>query len=452
MLKRFLRIGAVSLTLAAVARADTPEPTPGQTSPPPESDVQGQHKEFEQFSVHFQATATPSGYPAFHADYSGPNSLPRGGEVRTSYSSTVFLGARLWEGGEVYADPEMFGGIAIGHGFGIAGFPNGDLNRVSTSHPTVYLARAFYRQTFGFGGEREKIEADENQLAKTVDVSRLTLTAGKFSAADVFDNNAYSHDPRTQFMNWALFDNGAWDYPADVRGYTIGAAAELNQAQWAARYGIFMEPSVASGAHFDYDIGNAYGQAAEYEQRYQLAGHQGKLRLLAFLNRAHMGDYSRAAELTPPDITLTRRTSTKYGWGINLEQELADGFGLFARLGWADGRREDWAFTEIDRTATLGISLKGTRWRRADDTLGVAGALNGLSGDHRRYLEAGGVGFIIGDGRLSYDLEEIVETYYAARLAKGLFVTGDVQFVNHPAYNRDRGPVGVFTVRVHYEF
>jgi high affinity Mn2+ porin len=445
--------GAAAILLAHGAAAQTPGPMQGPTTQRTEAEPHEEGKvKDERFSFHFQATATPSFHPAFHADYSGLNSLPSDAEVRTSVSSTVYLGAKLWDGGAVYADPEMFAGQGIGHGFGIAGYPNGDLNRVSTEHPTVFLARAFYRQSIGLGGETEHIEPDQDQLAQTLDVSRLTVTAGKFSAADVFDANAYAHDPRAQFLNWTLFDNGAWDYAADVRGYALGGAIELNQLKWAVRYGFFLEPSVASGAHFDYHINKAQENNLEFEGRYTIANHPGKLRILTFYNRAKMGDYREAALLPAPDITKTRSYSSKYGVGVNVEQEVRDDLGLFARLGWNDGIKESWAFTEIDRTASLGMSLKGTRWGRADDTLGLAGVINGLSSPHRRYLEEGGHGFIIGDGRLHYDAEEIAETYYALRLIKGLTVTGDVQLINHPAYNRDRGPVWVMTLRLHYEF
>jgi high affinity Mn2+ porin len=345
----------------------------------------------------------------------------------------------------------VFGGSGIGHGFGVAGFPNGDLNRVSTSSARFYLARAFVRQTIELGGAREKIDPDQNQIGKTVDVSRITFTAGKLSAADIFDANTYAHDPRTQFMNWALVDNGAWDYPSDIRGYTYGGAVELNEPNWALRYGIFMEPSVASGAHLDYHIGRAFSQTAEYEQRYALSDHPGKLRLLGFFNRALMGDYEQAANTPPHDITLSRRYSTKFGFGINLEQQITNDVGVFARLSWNDGRREEWAFAEIDRHASLGISVKGTPWKRPDDTFGLAGIINGLSRDHRRYLESGGVGFMIGDGRLTYRPEEIIETYYSAKLMQYVYVSTDLQFVNHPAYNRDRGPVLVAGLRLHLQ-
>ena len=446
---------AISFGPTGRINAEAPGPATTPAAEKPNVDEKGASTAVEPdetYSFHLQATATPQGYAGFHAPYSGQNSLVNYANVRASYSATLSLGLHLWKGGEVYLDPEMFGGKGISNGFGIADYTNGDVNRVTTSHPSVYLARAFYRQNFGFGGATEKIDPDQNQLGTTLDVSRLTLTLGKFSAADIFDANSYAHDPRSQFLNWGLFDNTAWDYPADIRGYTYGGAAEFNQANWAVRYGIFMEPDVASGAHLDYHIGAAFGQVAEFEQRFKIKEQPGKVRFMLFYNRAHMGDYSAAAQLPSRDITLTRRYSGKYGVGLNFEQQFSDDLGIFARLGWADGRREDWSFTEVDRTASAGVSLRGTRWSRPEDTVGVAGLLSGLSGPHRKYLAAGGVGFILGDGRLSYDAEEVVEAYYAAKLFKFTFLTADVQFINHPAFNRDRGPLAVGTIRIHFQF
>ena len=441
------RLFVAALTMYAIPTFAQPATLPAAEKPKVDEPTAP-----EDYSLHFQATAVPQGYPGFTSPYRGPNSIERFGQIRISYSTTLYLGAKLWQGAEIYADPEVAAGRAISRGVGMAGFPNGEGTKVENSNATLYLARAFYRQTIGFGGEKETIAADQNQLAASYDVRRLTLTVGKQSAPDLFDNNAYSHDPRTQFLNYALMGNGAWDYPGDIRSYTYGATVELNEPKFALRYGIFMEPSVASGAHLDYRIGSAFGQVAEYEQRYEIAKRPGKVRLLAFLNRAHMGSYTDAAALTPADITRTRRFSRKYGVGVNLEQQITDDLGVFARLGWNDGRREEWAFAEIDRTVSAGISLKGTRWGRPDDTFGLAGVVNGLSDPHRRYLTRGGVGFQLGDGGLSYDVEEIVETYYSAKLFKYFFLSGDFELVNHPGYNRDRGPVPLFSLRVHVQF
>jgi high affinity Mn2+ porin len=249
-------------------------------------------------------------------------------------------------------------------------------------------------------------------------------------------------------------DNGAWDYAADTRGYTWGLMVELNQPDWSIRVASVLVPTVANGIDFDTNIGQARGDNLELEYRYALARRPGKARFVAYANRAHMGSYGESLTLSPikPDITQTRDYRTKYGLGINLEQELTDELGLFSRLGWNDGTTETWAFTEIDRTVSLGAALRGVAWKRPDDVAGLALILNGLSGPHAAYLAAGGYGFIIGDGALSYALEEIVETYYSAQLLKQLSASLDFQWVNHPAYNEARGSVGIFAGRVHLEF
>jgi high affinity Mn2+ porin len=248
--------------------------------------------------------------------------------------------------------------------------------------------------------------------------------------------------------------NSAWDYPANVRGYTYGFAVDYNRKDWAWRYGIFAEPLIANGAPLDPRFVKANGQVTEWEGRWTINEHPGKVRLLAYLNRAHMGDYAEATEEMPvkPNVILTRAYRFKYGFGLSWEQEITKDLGVFARLGWNDGHTESWAFTAVDRTAVLGLALKGRCWCRPDDVVGLAGVINGISQDHRNYLAAGGLDFNIGDGRLRYGPEEILETYYDFQVIKGIFLTGTFQEVAHPAYNRDRGPVSVFTIRAHIEF
>jgi high affinity Mn2+ porin len=376
----------------------------------------------------------------------------------TSVTGTLFLDARLWESdswsGELVFNPELAGGQGLSGVEGIAGFPNGEITRVGEVEPTPYFARLFLRQTWGFGGEQEKVEDEANQIAGTRDVNRVTLSVGKFSATDLVDDNRYSHDPRTQFLPWSIMYNGAWDYPANVRGYTYGIGMDYNTKYWAVRYGIFAEPLFANAAPLDPKFLKANGQVLEWEGRYNLDEHPGKLRLLAYLNRAHMGDYREALEQMPinPDVTLTAAYRFKYGFGLSWEQELTKNLGLFARLGWDDGHTETWAFTAIDRLAEIGVLLKGTRWCRPNDAIGLAGCINGLSGDHRNYLGAGGLDYIIGDGQLRYGPEEILDFFYSVGIVKGINVTFDFQEVNHPAYNRDRGPVSIYTLRVHTEF
>jgi len=408
----------------------------------------------EPWDIHFQATVVSQWHPGFSVKYSGPNSISARPEFRTSLTSTLFAGARLWHGAEFYVHPELVAGNGFSHTTGVAGFPNGEIYRVSESIPTVFLARLFLRQTFDLGGEHEKIESDQNQLAGTYDNRRITLTLGKFSLTDLFDDNVYSHDPRTQFLNWSIIDNGAWDYAADTRGYTWGIAIEYQQPQWALRLATVMVPLQANKESLDFALSRAHGDNAEFDYRYAVQEHPGKTTLSAYANHAHMGSYRETID-TPAfgmNITLSRKYRVKYGFGLNIEQELSRDVGVFLRLGWNDGRTETWAFTEIDRTASFGISLKGALWKRPEDTAGIAVAINGLSGDHADYLKAGGVGFIIGDGRLTYAPEQIVETYYLWMLLRRVGITADTQFINHPAYNADRGPVYVAGVRLHYEF
>jgi high affinity Mn2+ porin len=405
------------------------------------------------YSVHGQGTIVTQQHDHFRSPYVGPNSLLPIEPSATTETATLFLDARIWPGGEIVFNPEIAGGRGLSGTTGLAGFSNGEATRVGVLEPTPYIARLFFRQTWGLDVEREKVEDGPNQLASVRDKDRFTVTVGKMSATDVFDANRYSHDPRTQFLDWALMFNGAWDYPANVRGYTYGVVLDFTTIFYAVRYGIFAEPAEANGAALDPRILKANGQILEFEQSYCIDDRPGKLREWASLNHAHMGKYREALELMPvdPDVTLTRAYRFKYGFGVNVEQELTRELGAFARAGWNDGHSESWAFTEIDRSVALGLVLKGYWWHRKQDEVGLAVVINGLSPDHRDYLRAGGVGFIIGDGRLNYAPEQILETYYNWELVKGIYVTADFQAVRHPAYNADRGPVAIGTLRVHLE-
>lgn len=406
------------------------------------------------WSIHEQETLIDQWHPSFDAPYSGANSFLAVPEDDRSFSFTLFLGRSLWKGAELYYNPEVLQGHGLSSTLGIAAYPNGEAGKAAFANLHYNTSRLFLRQTIGLGGGSEKVEDDENQVAGTRDLNRLTLSAGKFSASDFFDDNAYSHDARGQFQNWALIDSAAWDFPADVLGYTAGVVAELELGGSALRYGAFMEPSQANGPVLDSRVLKAWGQVVQVDRAYTAGERKGTLRAFAFWNRADMGSYrdTLAEPAADNDITRTRALRSKVGFGVSWDQELAQGLGAFARLSWNDGRTETWAFTEIDRSLALGLSLSGASWRRPDDVLALAGVANGLSGEHRDYLAAGGLGMILGDGRLNYGSEEVLEAYYRVKLGPWLFITPDFQFVRNPGYNRDRGPVPVYAVRAHVAF
>jgi high affinity Mn2+ porin len=407
------------------------------------------------FSLHFQQTTVTQGHPPFDAPYSGVNSMQADSETATSITSTLYGGLALWPGAEIYLNPELSGGGGISSAHGMAGFVNGEAFRIGDPTPVISLARLFLRQTIDLGETTERVEDGPNTIAGKRSPERLTITAGKLGIADIFDNNRYTHDPRSQFLNWALMNSGAWDYPADTRGYTWGLSLEYARRDWTLRVAATLVPKDANGLTMDTNVDKALGFALENEIHYAALGAPGTIRVLVFLNDARMGDYNQAIAENPtaPDVTATRQYGrTKYGFALNVEQELAEGVGAFARLSWNDGKHETWAFAEIDQSLAAGISWNGETWSRPKDEVGAAIVLDGLSGPHRRYLAAGGNGFMIGDGRLSYGLETIGELYYKLALTEAVAFSGDYQLGIDPGYNRDRGPVHVFGVRSHIEF
>jgi high affinity Mn2+ porin len=432
---------------------------PGTVSPPAPPLEKSPAAQPQDWNWHVQNTDIVQGYPGFSAQYTHPgfNSLPVGGQTRETVSLDLMAGVRLWHGAEAHIDGLMWQGFGLNNALGVDGFPNGEAFRLGTEVPNVNLPRLFIRQTVGLGGEQENIADDQLNLAGEQDVSRLTFTLGKFSVKDVFDNNAYANDPRTQFMNWALMANEAWDYPADALGYITGFAAELNQPGWAVRHGIFQMPDGANGTAVDGHVLEAWGMVTEWERRYTLDGHPGTLRFLAFLNHAHMGRYQDAIDTAnstslPADIQSSRAYRYKYGFGLNWEQEIIKDVGVFSRVGWSDGQNEAWVFADVDRTATLGLSVKGEAWQRPGDTVGLAGVANGLSQVHQKFFEAGGTGILAGDGALDYRWEKILETYYDCQIWKTIHASLDYQFIANPAFNGARGPVSVFGARLHWEF
>jgi high affinity Mn2+ porin len=423
----------------------------GDVPLPPDAPASGKE---QRWNFHVQNTDIVQGDPGFPAKYSGPNSLNSNGETQETVSLDLMFGLRLWRGAEFHIDGMMWQGFGLSNAHGAEGFPNGEAFRLGAKTPNYNLTRVFIRQTIGFGGEQEDVPDDPLHLAGKQDVSRITLTLGRMSAKDIFDNNAYANDPRGQFMNWSLMANSAWDYPADSLGYITGLAIELNQPKWALRYGFFQVPRSDNGTAIDQDFTKAWSMVMEFEGRFSLNGHPGTVRLLGFLASAHMGSFQEAinSDIRPADITATEAYRFKYGFGLNIDQEIVKNIGVFARLGWNDGRTEDWSFDDVDHTVSAGVSVKGEAWRRPDDVFAVGGVINGITSVHAQFFADGGTGILAGDGNLNYGLEKIVEAYYDAQIFKGVHLAFDYQFIANPAYNRDRGPVSVFAGRLHWEF
>jgi high affinity Mn2+ porin len=409
------------------------------------------------WNVHAQTTFLPTGYPAFRSPYAGPNSLPGSGQARETWTTTAFLGVRLWQGGEFYFDPELAQGFGLNGTLGLAGFSNGEAQKAGAPFPKYRPQRYYIRQTFGLGGEQEDVADAANQLPGKRDIDRVTVVVGRFAVGDFFDGNSYAKDPRADFMNWAMWSSGAYDFPADLPGFTRGAVAELNRKDWAVRVGVFEVPSAPNSDVLTFKTG---GAVLEFEERHKIFDQPGKLRLGIFANRGNTGNYRQALAIAAFDPAIDintvmqsiRRENPKYGFYANAEQQIAKDIGLFARASWNDGQNETLSFTDIDRSLSGGVSIKGSYWGRSSDTIGLGGAINGLSSGHRDLLVAGGLGLLIGDGRLNYQPERILETYYALAIDKNFTVTADYQFITNPAYNADRGPVHIFSGRLHGEF
>jgi hypothetical protein len=414
----------------------------------------------EDWQAKGQATYVWQKSPGFHADYSGPNSLSADRERGYTFTSTAYLGVRPWTGGELYRNIEAGQGDPLSGLTGLGGFSNGEATRVSGTKLKAYRQRLFLRQTWALGEESEFVESAFNQMAGHVAKDRFVLTLGNFSTLDIFDNNAYAKDPRTQFLNWSNMANTAFDYAADARGFGWGFAGEWYQGDWVLRFGRMTGPQEPNGQAMDYRIFKHYGDQIELEHGHEIAGQPGKIRLLAFRNRALLADYRDASawlESHPGDdpqaiLKVRNGERIKYGFGINIEQAITDQLGIFLRAMHADGRTETYAFTEADGSLATGLSLKGGAWGRPDDTFGLAWMRNTLSNDRRDYLTRGGISFFIGDGGLNYHPESIVETYYSWKVLAGLWLSADYQRIANPAYNADRGPANIGSLRVHAEF
>ena len=421
----------------------------------------------EDMSARLQVTYNWQKHPAYQAAYSGPNSLIPTSEKMYTFSTTAFLGMRLWDGAELYLTPEISQGVPFSTNLiGLGSFTNGEITRAAGTNPMLYRQKLFLRQTWNNGGASQHVESGiNNQLAGWVDKNRVVLTIGNFSTLDVFDPNTYAKDPRTQFMNWGNWTYAAYDYAADARGFGWGFAVEWYQDDWAVRFGRMTGPIRPNELPVDQSIFKHFGDQLEVEHQHELFGHPGAVRVLGWRNRAKLASFSDAlawlkthpnpagGPYAGPDALFAVRGSEKikYGLGINIEQEINNDTGFFLRAMQADGRTETYAFTEVDGSLSVGTLIKGSAWQRSEDDVGLAFMRNLLSADRRRFLEAGGTSYFIGDGKLSYRPEDIFEGYYSLNLYKGTWLTADYQHIQNPAYNADRGPINVYALRIHAE-
>lgn len=418
--------------------------------------------EYEETSSKYQTTFNWQRHPAFNNGGITPtNSLISKSESMYTFSATAHWGARVWQNGELYFNPEVVSGTPFSDNLvGLGGFTNGEITRAAGTDPKLYRQRLFLRQTWNKGGGSEKIESDFNQMAGTVDKNRIVLTAGNFSTLDVFDDNKYSKDPRTQFMNWGNWTYASFDYAADSRGYGWGLAVEWYLDEWVFKLGRMTGPKEPNGLAVDYQIAKHYGDQFEVERSHTIANRPGKARVLLWRDRANLASFSDALSYlttyTPSNkeaiLQVRNGDKTKYGLGFNIEQEINSNVGAFMRMMKTDGRTETYAFTEVDNSFSGGVLIKGGAWSRPNDTVGLSFMQNQISNDRRQYLAAGGISFFIGDGSLSYKPENIFEGFYSLGIYKNTWITADYQRISNPAYNSVRGPVNVYAFRFHSEF
>jgi hypothetical protein len=454
LLALFLALALNGAAQEAPATVETPE----GVSQPAENDTIFPHSQSSRWWISGQINTIYQAHPDFSAKYTGTNSLPAQGEAKDSRVLTLYTGLQVTPSTEVFFDLESSGGRGIGDALGLAGFTNLDVVRNPSLGQAPYLARVMLRQTIPLSKDSVEAERGIFAMATKVPARRLEFRVGRFSMADFFDLNSVGSDSHLQFMNWTVDNNGAYDYAADTRGYTWGTVLEYQDRAWGARFGEALMPTVANGISFDWNLRRARAENFELEFRPKIASRNGAIRLLSYVNHANMGDYREAVnaflagQTAAPDVVATRRQGrVKYGFGVNLEQEITKTIRGFARFGWNEGRHESFVYTEVNQTFALGGDISGRAWGRKQDKIGAAVVTNGISRDHQRYLALGGLGFLLGDGALTYGRENIFESYYTAHLGRGVFASFDLQHVTNPGYNRDRGPVWVPALRLHVE-
>jgi high affinity Mn2+ porin len=451
---------------AAGARAQDPSSVPAQTPPAVDSNADADstpamfaHPETDRWWVSGQANFISQWHPEFHSPYQGPNSLTPEAQDATSRVLTFFTGVRLTDTTELICDVQEAGGHGISEALGLAGATNLDVVRNPTLSKAPYVARLMWHQIIPLGKENATATRTPFSLFSTLPVRRLEIRFGKMSLADFFDANTYGTDTNFQFTNWTVDNNGAYDYAADTRGFTFAVMAEYHDRHWVVRFAEALMPKVANGIHLDADLSRAHAENIEFELHGTVLPHrEGIVRFLSYVNHANMGSYREAVDnflagLTPaPEITAhPLRTTIKYGFGFNFEQPLNSWMGVFGRWGWDEGRHESFAYTEVDQTVQIGLGGNGKPWHRKFDRAGVVFVSNGISRDHQEYLALGGLGFLLGDGRLNYGRENIEEGYYTLHVWRGIYPSFGLQHINNPGYNRDRGPVIVPMLRLHVE-
>lgn len=477
VLKLVLGVCSLAFPLWALAQqgGGIGTPQPGSTEPakPPAPTLAPvtvfPHPNGSRWFVSGQANVVFQAHAGMHSPYQGPNSFLARGEYKTSLVGTLYTGFELVQNprfeNELIFNLESSGGRGVSEALGLAGFTNLDVVRNPQLGSLPYVARLELHQTIGLSAKLVSAERTQFALATRVPVRRLDFRAGRFSLPDFFDVNGPGSDSHLQFLNWTVDNNGAWDYAADTRGYTYGAAGEYDDKDWSARYAIALMPKVANGADEEWNLRKARGENYELEIRrtpwssFVSNERKGAVRLLGFVNHGNMGDYREAINAAagvpgnvPAIAAHAPRTSVKYGMGASFEQDVTEDVRVFGRFGWNEGQHESFCYTEVDQTFEFGGDMTGSRWLRREDRFGVAAVTNAMKRDHQHYLQLGGLGFLLGDGRLNYAREDILEAYYTAHQWRGLFTAFDLQLIAHPGYNQDRGPVAVFAVRTHVDF
>lgn len=454
-MRLYILIGALALGLLTTAQCQGPQDVPDSelTTMLPHPDTW--------WWVSAQANIVFQEHPSFHAPYSGPLSFSPAAEHATSQVFTLYTGAQVSRSTELLFDIESAGGRGISDALGLAGFTNLDVVRNPTLGRSPYIARGIFHQVVRLGDDAEKNE-DRGPLGtiSELPVHRIDIRFGKFGTADFFDLNAAASDSHLQFLNWTVDNNGAYDYAADTRGYTVGAMVEYRDRGWSVKFGEMLMPTVANGIDYEWNLRRARAENIEFEvKKSLLRGRNAAWRVLSFINHADMGTYREANVRflqgigTAPDVTATRKLGTiKYGFGLNAEQELNRTVRVFGRFGWNEGQHESFAYTEVDQTVEIGADADGAMWKRKFDRAGTVFVSDRISADHQQYLRLGGHGFLLGDGALNYGRETILEAYYTAHLWRGIFVSADLQHANNPGYNKDRGPVLVPGLRLHVDF